>query len=440
MDSDGQPALEQELAVSEAEATATRISASEASLELSFETMGTFETRNGVRSLVLKATANRYLQYVFSFVPDDAFGTANIISERRFEVVLPVGHELNSILSGLPLFITVNTFTGTPTQYTARIEVYPRFFDFRGTSPVWIDEKVDPVYVKDPISSLVYRGRADVLADGLLVTGPDGIPQVSRVDADSFKLDWSYAAVEQAMDPTTIPLAFNVIQGGQAVSQKTARLVPRVTSLALTTGDAYEVWPTPACELSVYDCIHSQPAGTLDFGLCGTYRQVSRCQYVTNICNETPSTPFALTEIDASALEAARDAWNDGSNNGAWHGLNSISAYTTPRCSQPAASLRTAFDALQWPGYRDIPTFEEGTVTNRAGLANSILLSSNYYGDGAALLAAIDAFTGGGEVQAWLGTQEVSCHNCHEFNQFAVLYYPASRKVVVLRGYTGYDS
>ncbi|MFY2558645.1 hypothetical protein ACN469_13535 [Corallococcus terminator] len=440
MDSHDEPAPEVELGVSEAEATATRIYATEASLELSFETMGTFETRNGVRSLILKATANRYLKRVFSFVPDDAFGTANIISERRFEVVLPVGHELNTVLSGLPLFITVETFTGTPTNYTAKIEVYPRFFDFRGTNAVWIDEKVDPVYVRNGADVLVYRGRADVSAEALTVTAPDGVPVVAAVDADTYRLDWSYSTVEKAMDPTTLPLTFTVYQGGQATEQKTARLVPRVTVLELTTGDAYETWPTPSCELAVYNCFHSQPPGTTDFAACGTYRQVSRCRYTSDICQVVPRVPLTLTSVDASSLEDAREEWNIGSNNGAWHHLETIAAYVTPQCTQSPVTLQGVFNQLNWPWYQDFPTFAQGIATNRAGLSQSLLLTSNYYGDGAALLAAIDAYAGGGEVQAWLATQEVSCHNCHEFNQFAVLYYPATRKVVVLRGYTGYDS
>ncbi|HSN99836.1 MAG TPA: hypothetical protein VLS89_16180, partial [Candidatus Nanopelagicales bacterium] len=90
-------------------ATATRIYATEGTLDLSFETLGTFEQRDGVRALILRATANRYLKSVFSFVPDDAFGQANIISERRLEVVIHEGHELNTLMSGLPLFVSVET-------------------------------------------------------------------------------------------------------------------------------------------------------------------------------------------------------------------------------------------------------------------------------------------------------------------------------------------
>ncbi|WNG50896.1 hypothetical protein F0U60_47290 [Archangium minus] len=69
--------------------------------------------------------------------------------------------------------------------------------------------------------------------------------------------------------------------------QKTARLVARVTELAVTDGDAYDVWPSPGCDPAVYNCYHSQPAGTTDFGQCGTYRQVLRCTYAS-ACEVSP--------------------------------------------------------------------------------------------------------------------------------------------------------
>lgn len=416
-----------------------RLYAAEGSLTLSFETLGTFETRNGVRALVLHATANRYLSNVFSYVPDDAFGEANIISERRLEVVLPEGHELNSVLSGLPLFVTVDTFTGTPTHYTARIEVAPRFYDFQGSNSVWVSSDVTPYYVVNGNNPLVYRGRVDAAASALTVTAPDGVPTVARVDADTFNLDWNYTAMHQAMDPHTTPLTFNAALTAGGTAQKTGRVVPRVTSLALTTGDAYDVWPSPGCQPATYDCVQNKPTGTTDFSSCGTYRQVTRCLYVANACDVGTPQPLSLTAIDASALEPARVAWNVGSNNGAWHGLEPITAFRTPSCPSSPTTIQGVVAKVAEQD-QSFPDVAGGTYTDRAGLAQSILFTNNYYGDGAALLQAIDAYAGGGTVQAWLYTQGVPCPNCHEFDTRAVLYYPATRKVVVLDGYYGYDS
>ncbi|NOK34048.1 hypothetical protein HMI49_12675 [Corallococcus exercitus] len=267
------------LGVSTAAETATRLYATVGDNELSFETLGTFEQRDGVRALIIRATANRYLADVLSFVPDDAFGDAHVISERRFEIVLHEGHELNTVLSGLPLFVKVTTNTGTPRSYTARIVVAPRFFDFRGDSGIWIDEAVTPRYVVQPNDNLLYRGHASVsgYTDWLSVTAPDGIPSV--YGRPNYKLDWTYTKLHEAIDPHTVPLAFSAGGDNGATMQKTARLVARVTEFALTDGDAYDVWPSPPCDPVVSACYHSQPAGTTDFSQCGTYRQVLRCTY-----------------------------------------------------------------------------------------------------------------------------------------------------------------
>jgi hypothetical protein len=265
---------------STAAAVVNRLYATIGDNELSFETLGTFEVRNGVRSLIIRATSNRYLSDVYSFVPDDIFGTASIISERRFEIALAEGHELNTVLSGLPLFVHVGTNTGTPRSYTARIVIAPRFFDFRGDSQIWIQEEVNPIYVVQGNSNLLYRGRAPVsipYVDWLTVTAPDGVPSV--YGRPNFRLDWGYPGIYQAMDPHTVPLHFAAGGDDGPIAEKTARLVARVTELALTAGDAYEVWPPPPCDPAVYQCYISAPAGTTDFGHCGTYRQVHVCTY-----------------------------------------------------------------------------------------------------------------------------------------------------------------
>jgi hypothetical protein len=424
----------EETGVSTAAATATRLYATIGDNELSFETLGTFEERYGGRALIIRATSNRYVSDVLSFVPDDVFGEASVISERRFEIVLREGHELNTVLSGLPLFVRVTTFTGTPRSYTARIVIAPRFFDFRGSYEIWIDEKVNPIYVIQGDSNLLYRGRAHVSIpynDWLSVTAPDGIPSV--YGRPSYRLDWTYPKLHQAIDPHTVPLAFSTGGDDGPIAQKTARLVARVTELALTDGDAYEVWPTPDCEPAVYTCLHSKPAGTRDFSACGTYRQVQRCTYAT-ACEVFPQ-PFSLTGTDASSLEPARAAWNVGSTPLSWYAITSIDAYTTPECPAEPVTLQAIVEHLG--AGQTLPSFEYGTLTDRSGLEQSFFFGGS---KGAALLSEIDAYAGGGEVQAWFAGEEQLCHNCHDYREWGVLYYPASRKVIVLDGHHGYDS
>ncbi|QSQ22811.1 hypothetical protein JY651_48270 [Pyxidicoccus parkwayensis] len=424
----------EETGTTTAEAAVTRLYASVGNNELSIETLGTFETRNGERVLVIHGTANRYLENVFSFVPDDIFGETSIISERRFEVVLREGHELNTVLSGLPLFIAIDTFTGAPHRYFARIVIAPRFYDFVGSSGIWIDEAVNPVYVVQGNSNLLYRGRASVsgYADWLSVTAPDGIPSV--YGRPNYRLDWTYEKVYQAIDPHTQALTFTSGGDDGPTMTKTARLVARVTELAVTDGDPYEVWPSQECPATVYNCIHSKPTGTTDFSSCGTYREVSRCMYVTSTCELVPPPPSSLTAIDASSLAPAVTAWNSTSSSTDWHHISTTEAYSAFSCPAWATTIQTLmanFNATR----QDLPLAEYGTFTDRAGLSQSTFFS----GSNSALLAAIDSFAGGGTIQAWIAEEEVACHNCHDNKDYAVLFYPGSGKVVVLQGNHGYD-
>ncbi|MDI3289678.1 hypothetical protein [Polyangium sp. 15x6] len=415
-------------------ATATRIYASEGDLDFSFETLGTFEERDGVRALIFRGTANRYLQNVFSFVPDDAFAQANIISERRLELVIHEGHELNTLLSGLPLFVSINTFTGSPNQYTARVEISARFYDFLGASDLWIDEAVQPYYVVNNIDNIVYRGGVDVAGNPLTVTAPDGAPSVFPIDADSYRLDWSYTNLHNAIDPHTQTISFSATRPNGTVANKTARLVARVTGLALTSGDPYNVWPTPPCEPAVYACYHSQPAGTTDFAACGTYRQVQRCVYA-NAC-DVAQEPLSLSPIDASSLEPARAAWNQGSSGYNWRNIQPIAAYDTPECPETPATIASIIDEIA-SADQNQPPAEYGTFTDRAGLSSTMFFSST---GGSALLAAIDAYAGGGDIEAWHYSEQVSCHNCTDNIARIVLFYPQSGVVLVLDGNYGYDS
>ena len=424
----------EEIGVAEDAATATRIYASEGDLDLSFETLGTFEDRDGGRALILRGTANRYLKDVFSFVPDDAFCEANIISERRFEVVIHEGHELNTLLSGLPLFVSIETFTGTPTHYTARVEVSTRFYDFLGSSSIWVDEAVHPRYVVNGIDNISYRGSVDVAATALAVTAADGVPAVAPVDADTYRLAWSYANLQDAIDPHTERMTFTATRADGTTATKSARLVGRVVGLALTTGDAYDVWPTPACEPAVYTCYHGQPAGTTDFSACGTYRQVQRCVYA-QACDVLQE-PLSLTSIEASSLEPARAAWNQGSTGYNWRNLQPVAAYDTPECPEEPVTIAGVLEELAEIEQSQTP-IDYGTFTDRNGLSSTLFFGSS---GGGALLAAVDAFAGGGEIQAWYYSEQVSCHNCTDNVTRVVLFYPQSGVVLVLDGNYGYDS
>ncbi len=98
--------------------------------------------------------------------------------------------------------------------------------------------------------------------------------------------------------------------------------------------------------------------------------------------------------------------------------------------------------ALALTGLASDPAASRGKraagVQHRSGLSQ--VLFFNPWRNGDPLLAAVDAFAGGSEVQASISTYEVPCYNCHDNAAWAVLFYPDSGKVLVFKGNHGCDS
>ena len=144
---------------------------------------------SGARPWRLAGRTSRNLQRVSSFVTDDPFGEAAVRSARTFEISLD-DHELNSIASGLPLFLALEPTTGAAA--TAAIWMAPRVGELTGTSRVRIDTTVTPRWVGGEV---IYRGGARADAGWILSSDGTSAPQVFADAAPNrFRLDWNYDA------------------------------------------------------------------------------------------------------------------------------------------------------------------------------------------------------------------------------------------------------
>ena len=272
-----------ESASTEESELASSISETLGPLKLTLQSRAQFEERDGRRVLVIAGSANRNLENVFSFVPDDGFGQASLVTQRKFELVLAEPYEINTILSGLPILMSVQTATGTPNSFVAQIQIASSFGHFTGSSKIFVKAPIRPVFVKDQANNLRYRGEAKVTggAVGLSVfTDDGGDPSVRRIDADEFDFDWTFDAWRLAADPASEPVYFVADRATGVDLQKKAKIDVLVTSLAITTDDPYEVWHED-CDMDVWHCFHDAPADQVDFGECGSYREVKRCEYFT---------------------------------------------------------------------------------------------------------------------------------------------------------------
>lgn len=155
----------------------------------------------------------------------------------------------------------------------------------------------------------------------------------------------------------------------------------------------------------------------------------------------------ALVPLDASALQPAIEAFDRTCGLGyVWCSMASVEAYELVRCEvdgapAPEPTMEGIIQALTEHTQSLLGVhFERGRVFDRGALPETPFFGTSYSPAGPELLAAMDAFAGHAEVQAWLLSTSLACHNCSEFQDTGVLWYPATGVVIVLRGVHGYDS
>lgn len=392
---------------------------------------------------VIEGRASRNLVAVSSWVPDDAFGQASLLTQRTFQIELRGGHEVNTLLSGLPIFVSLDSTTGSITHYEGKIVLAPRFASFEGAPELFIDAAVAPVWAGSAEDPLRYHGRVSTTtpADSLSVAAAaaDAAPTVTRTGDLEWNLAWSYAPLERAAIPATHPVTFTASLDGRTVT-KQASVELQVVEIGLTTADPREAWPS-TCDRAVLDCVRAA-VGAEDLSACGSYRQVSACRFA-DPCEIDPQ-PLALSPIDVSSADDAAAAYTDGCGTGGdWCSLTAVRGFSLPECPLEPPTLEAIFELVRELD-QDHSTleFSFGDLRDRAGAAATPFFSTTYSDGGPGLLGAIDAIAGdaGGEIQAWSVSQQVPCHNCTDFQDTIILYYPATGIVFVVDGGHGFDS
>lgn len=415
--------------------------ASEGSLQLSLTNKVRVEERPEGRVLVVRGHANQELANVFSFIPDDAFGQARLTGARRFEIVLADGPEANSILSGMPLLLAIQPTAGGP-QLTARISIEPRFLRFSGSTQLFIESDVRPVYVRDDASSLRYRGTVFVPGEtaSLSVTTESGFdPVVSRVGAERFRFDWEYSPFLSAARQEDDTLYASALLVDGSAADKTAHLAIFVSELRLTTEDPYAVWPAPSCEPAVYRCVQ-EAEGAADLGHCGDYRAVLRC-LSADACEVEGPEPLQLSPADTSALVPAFDAFNLGcGTGGSWCGLGALHGYQLPNCPEEQASIDAVLPLLAEAEPDAVLDPALGSFVDRATLEGTVFFQDGYSTHGDELLLALDELAGSNEAEGWEYIEEVPCHNCSAFIHRLAVLYPEAGWLFSIEGAFGYDS
>jgi hypothetical protein len=216
--------------------------------------------------------ASRNLERVFTFVSDDVFCTADLTGKRTFTITFGDDHEINTILSGMPLFITIDPVTGE--EATAGLWIAPRTARWSGASSIYVKEAIDPVWVG---GGLVYRGGARLNSSwgGAIVTVDAGTAPKKTTQGQNVILDWTFDGMKMTMAHEGTPLHVSATRDGTTVTRN-AGIDVRTTKLGLTRGAAHEEWANE-CRPAVTACVQALPAGTTDLSRCGSYRDILAC-------------------------------------------------------------------------------------------------------------------------------------------------------------------
>lgn len=390
---------------------------------------------------VIEGRTSRNLAGVSSWVPDDAFGSARQRTLRTFEIELRGGHEINTLLSGLPIFVAFDTATGAITHYDGMIVLAPRFAGFEGSTDIFIDAAIDPVWGGTPDDPLRYRGHLSTSAPADQVTAEAAEGAAPRIDPESeltWQLEWNYPLLERVATLATQPVRFTAEGAGIAAS-KSAAVELHAVQIGLTTADPRDVFPGPTCTDEARACVHENgPEG--DPGDCGLYREVQACLF-EDPCADPPA--LELQPIDASSTDGAADAFRADCNaGGAWCSLSGLRAFTVPACT--SATLADIFELVrQLDQDHSSLEFAAGRLLDRAEAAATPFFATTYSDGGPGLLEAVDALARADDaspVEVWSISQQVPCHNCTDFADTLLLFYPATSTVVLLDGGHGFDS
>lgn len=283
----------------------------------------TKEVRDGRNLFVVRGRTSVNIENALSYVPDDAFGYATVLSARTFEVALDAQSETNSLLSGLPLLVRLDQPGGK--NATLRFVLAPRFVDATGSSKLWVTTEVKPIYVVE--QGLGYRGKVRAGGAASVQLGSTNAKLSRRGTGDEWNVDFTFEQLREAALGAGARFT-TTLDGVEYV--KTAKLALGVGTLELArTDDAYAYWPQPTCTAAVQACLNAGGATATDYESCGSYRQVSRCNIPTNLPQLGPSND------DPTRIAAALAGINASRNADAQVGVSSFWVQSIGTAAKP---------------------------------------------------------------------------------------------------------
>lgn len=220
-----------------------------------------------------RGRTSRALTELRSWVPDDAFAAVEVLAERRFEITVRDASEQNTLLSGMPLFVSGRIEGGR--EVSVALWLQPRLAPQRvsvGESRLRYNLAIRPIWVGGDV---VYRGRVSSHPSFALQVFGSPSPATTALGAGRVRLDWSFDALREALSATSPKITAVAVRGAQR-HERAAKLGVQVGRLGVTVLDPQAAWPV-TCEPSVRACLRGLPLEQQDTEACGSYRQVLAC-------------------------------------------------------------------------------------------------------------------------------------------------------------------
>ncbi len=368
---------------------------------------------------------------------------------RRVAIDVTGDDAVAAVLGGAPVIVRfVSSVPATRGHVlSARIVATAALLESASSPEVEVSAALQPVAMvnADPARfTLAFEG--DIAAPDAVRAAVDAgaapAPEVEAWFGGRFVLRWDAPAlVAAAIAAEPLRIALSAASGPSFEWE--GRLGARVRSLELTARNPERAWPAPACELEVLACLEGSTPLSGSTDACGEYRATSPC-LSEGLCSFFDPPVVALRPVEAPAVESAAQAFDAGcGRGGSWCHLDLVETYEVAACT--GASIEDLVELAL------ASTREELRGVTLAGpeeLGLSLFFGTGYSPAGPALLDAIHAWAGRSDAHAWIGVDEIPCHNCTDFVDRTIVVYPevtagdgvAAPRVVVLSGGHGYDS
>lgn len=192
---------------------------------------------------VLALEADRPLHTVLAWAATGELGRMARLDAYRYELALDRG-ELELLLAGEPLYLTLQLERGQRRSFAALIELAPRFVEPGGSMLIWLHPAMQQVATS---AGPRLRGRATAAEriERLQVhaAGAGEPRRFGRDDADGWWFEYGPADLCRALSAPDAGIELHGRSSDGRQHQVRAGLTVATTRLGLTTGEPETTWP-----------------------------------------------------------------------------------------------------------------------------------------------------------------------------------------------------